>query len=146
VAARAWRGAAVIRPALEAALESSLGDRGDAVRAAVALLNADPPLRPRDRRLARLLAAAAPVHRAELVCALCVRGAPLSLVGPHLEELLVSSDPAVTGGLLGVAVWLDSPRGRALLRHALPAVVDPDLRAEIQEILGTAAAPFWAES
>jgi hypothetical protein len=62
-----------------------------------------------------------------------MRGAPLALIGPQLEELLVSSDPDVSGTLIGVAVWLRSPRARALLRSVLPRVVDLELRADIEE-------------
>jgi hypothetical protein len=73
---------------------------------------------------------------------MCVRGASLAVVGEHLEELLVSHDPAVTGPLVGVAGWLTSPKGRALLRSVLPRVVDFELRADIEDALGTSQG-YW---
>ena len=42
-------------------------------------------------------------QRAELVHAMCMHGAPLAVVAPHLDELLVSADPNVSGALVGVA-------------------------------------------
>jgi hypothetical protein len=145
VAARAWRGEAVIRSSLDAALTSRARAGASAAQAAIGLLHGEPRLSPRDRRLSAILESAAGPERAELVHALCMHGAPLSLVGPHLDELLASADPSVTSALIGVAVWVKSPKGRALLRAALPRVVDFELRADIEDVLGTAPAPFWAE-
>jgi hypothetical protein len=145
VAARAWRGEAAIRAALDAALTSTARGGASAAQAAIGLLHGDPPLSPRDRRLLAVLDGAGAAERAELVHALCMHGAPLSVVGGHLDELLASTDPGVTGALIGVALWLKSPKGRALLRAALPRVVDFELRADIEEVLGTAAAPYWAD-
>ncbi len=135
VAARAWRRAPGVRPALEEALSSTARGGASAVQAAISLLHDDPALSPRDRRLAAVLESAAPEQRAELVHAMCIHGAPLVVVGSHLEELLVSSDPNVTGTLIGVAVWLRSSRARALLRAVLPRVADLELRADIEESL-----------
>jgi hypothetical protein len=136
VAARAWRRDDGIRRALEEALGSTARCGASAVQAAIALLQGDPALSPRDRRLASVLAAAAPMQRAELVLVMCVRGAPLSAVAPHLEELLVSADPGVSGALIGISTWLRSSKARALLRSLLPRVVDAELRADIEEGLG----------
>ncbi len=145
VAARAWRGATLARGALEAALQSR--ERGGlaAAQAAVALLHGDPGFSPRDRRLVPILEAIAPAERAELVHAMCMHGPRLSVVGPHLEVLAASGDASVTGALVGIAHWLGSPRGRALLRRVLPRVLDRDLRADIEDALGTPAVPYWAE-
>jgi hypothetical protein len=74
-----------------------------------------------------------------------VRGAPFALVAPHLESLLTSSDAQVTSALVGVALWLKSPKAHALLRAVLPRVVDAELRADIEEELGEPVTPFWAE-
>jgi hypothetical protein len=137
VAARAWRRDASARSALEVALASTARGGASAVQAAIALLHGDPALSPRDRRLGAVLGWAGPAHRAELVHAMCMHGAPLPQVGPHLEELLASADPSVSGALIGVAVWLRSSKARALLRAVLPRVVDLDLRADIEEGLAT---------
>ncbi|HEX4446664.1 MAG TPA: hypothetical protein VH044_08010, partial [Polyangiaceae bacterium] len=137
VAARAWRRDASARPALEGALTSTARGGASAVQAAIALLHGDPALSPRDRRLAAVLGWAGPAHRAELVHAMCMHGAPLPQVGPHLEELLASADPNVSGALIGVAVWLRSSKAKALLRAVLPRVVDLELRADIEEGLAT---------
>jgi hypothetical protein len=145
VAARAWRGEGAVRAALDAALTSTARGGASAAQAAIGLLHGDPPLSLRDRRLTAILEGAAAPERAELVHALCVHGAPLAVVGGHLEELLASPDPGVTGALIGVAMCIKSPKGRALLRAALPRVVDFELRAEIEEVLGTSAAPYWAD-
>jgi|SRR5579884_1090653 len=145
VAARTWRHDGAVRAALEAALSSTARGGASAVQAAVALLHGEPRLSPRDRRLAAVLQSAAPADRAELLYAMCMRGAPLSVTAPHLEELLVSADPGVTGALVGVALWLKSPRARALLRRLLPRVADVELRADIEEALGTSPASYWAE-
>jgi len=145
VAARAWRGSVAVRDALEQALGSSARGGASAVEAALGLLHGQPPMSPRDRRLVGVLDGSGPAERAELVHALCIQGAPLGIVGPHLEHLLVSPDPNVTAALVGVAVWLRSPKARSLLRAALPRVLDFDLRADIEEALGTAHAPYWAE-
>jgi hypothetical protein len=136
VAARAWRRDPSVRAALEAALTSTARGGASAVQAAIALLHGDPPLSPRDRRLAAVLGWATPAQRAELVHAMCMHAAPLALVAGHLEELLTSADPEVSGALIGVAVWLRSPKARALLRAVLPRVVDLELRADIEESLG----------
>jgi len=79
------------------------------------------------------------------VYAMCVCGAPHAVVARHLEELLVSADPNVTSSLVGVALWLKSPKARALLRSALPRICDVELRADIEDVLGTGPAPYWAE-
>jgi hypothetical protein len=136
VAARAWRRDAATRPSLEAALSSSARGGASAVQAAISLLSGSPGLSPRDRRLAAILQFATMPQRAELVHAMCMHGAPLGVVGAHLEELLVSSDPSVTGALVGVALWLKSPKARALLRAVAPRVVDLELRTDIEEALG----------
>jgi hypothetical protein len=144
VAARVWWRSPVVRGRLEAALGSAGRLSVSAVDAAVALLHGDPPLSPRDRRLPELLARATPPSRAELLFAMCVQGAPLGVVGPYLEALLVSPDPTVTTPLTGVASCLRSPRARALLRRVLPKVVDTDLAADIEEALG-AFESYWVE-
>jgi hypothetical protein len=141
--ARVWRRSPAVRAGLEAALASSGRASASAVEAAIALLQGEPPISPRDRRVMSLLERAAAPQRAELLYALCVRGAPIGLVAPHLEELLISPDPAVTGALAGIAVWLKSPRARVFLRGMLPRVVDVELSADIEDALGTAAVPFW---
>ena len=135
VAARAWRRDATIRPSLEEALSSNARGGASAVQAAISLLSGSPGLNPRDRRLATILDWAAPLQRAELVHAMCMHGAPLAVVGKHLDELLISSDPSVSGALVGAALWLKSPKARALLRAALPRVLDLELRADIEEAL-----------
>jgi hypothetical protein len=133
VAARAWRRDEAIRPALEAALASTARGGASAVHAAIALLQADPVLNPRDRRLAAVLETAGASQRAELVHVMCIQGAPLAVVGAHLEELLVSPDPSVSGALIGISAWLRSSKARALLRSLLPRVIDADLRADIED-------------
>ena len=137
VAAKAWRRDEGVRAALEAALASTARGGASAVQAAIALLHGDPGLNPRDRRLVAVLESAAPSQRAELVHAMCVHGAPLATVASHLEQLLVSADPNVSGALIGVAMWLRSSRARALLRSALPRVVDLELYADIEEGLAS---------
>src|ERR1019366_9114429 len=67
VAARAWRRDDGIRPALEAALGATARGGASAVQAAIALLQGDPVLSPRDRRLAAVLESAGASQRAELV-------------------------------------------------------------------------------
>jgi hypothetical protein len=141
--ARVWRRSAAVREGLEMALGSFGRGNASAVDAALALLQAEPPLSPRDRRVIGLLERAAAPQRAELLFAMCVRGAPIALVAPYLEELLVSGDPAVTGALAGIAVWLKSPRARTFLRAVLPRVVDVELSADIEDALGTPAVSFW---
>jgi hypothetical protein len=133
------------RPALEAALASSARKGASAVDAAIALLGADPPITPRDKRLAAVLAGAAPAKRAELVQAMCVHGASLTVLTPHLEQLMPSSDPMVTQALLGVPSWLKGPKAHALLRALLPRVVDEELKSEIEQELGAQPAPFWVD-
>jgi hypothetical protein len=145
VAARVWRKSAVVRGALEAALTSPARHGASRAEAATALLWGEPPLRPRDRRLAAVLAAAPPLERAELVHTMCIHGAPLAQVASHIEELLTTSDAEVTRALVGIAHWLRSPRGHALLRAALPRVVHAELREEIEEELGASEAPYWVE-
>jgi hypothetical protein len=51
----------------------------------------------------------------------------------------------VTVTLVGVGLWLKTPKARALLRAVLPRVVDFELRSDLEEALGTAPAPYWAE-
>jgi hypothetical protein len=145
VAARAWRKSSVVRGALETALTSIARGGASRAEAAIALLWGDPPLSPRDRRLTTILGAVPPLQRAELVHAMCIQGAPLAYVARHLEELLVSSDADVTHALIGVAHWLRAPKGQALLRAALPRIVDAELRADVEEELGTSDAPYWVE-
>jgi hypothetical protein len=145
VVARVWRAEGSVRTALDRALGSPARQGASAAQAAIALLHGEPGLSPRDRRLPPILAAAAPVERAELVYAMCVHGAPLAIAAQHLHELMVSPDPEVTRALVGIAAWLKSPKGRALLRDVLPQVVDFELRADIEEALGTGPAPYWAE-
>jgi hypothetical protein len=145
VVARAWRRSNAVHAALEGALGSTARGGSSAAEAAMALLDGDPPFSVRDRRLPALLARAPLQQRAGLVFAMCVRGAPFSVVAPHLESLLTSSDACVTGSLVGVAIWLKSPKAHALLRSLLPRVVDAELRADIEEELGEPGAPFWAE-
>jgi hypothetical protein len=146
VAARAWRGAASIRPALQAALASRARGGASAVQAAIALLQAEPGLSPRDRRLVTILESSNPANRAELVYAMCARGAPLASLAHHLEELLISPDPNVAGALVGVSAWLTSAKARALLRAIAPRIVDFELRADVEETVGAVPAPYWAES
>ena len=145
VVARAWRKSNAVRAALEAALASGARAGSSAAEAAVALLDGEPALSPRDKRLPAVLVGAPPPQRASLVFALCVRGAPFALVAPHLEHLLTSSDARVTSALVGVALWLKSAKAHALLRTVLPRVVDAELRADIEEELGEPVTPFWAE-
>ena len=145
VAARVWRRSGLVRGALEAALSSPARRGASRAEAAIALLWGDPPLSPRDRRLTAVLPAAPPLERAELIHAMCIQGAPLAHVAAHLKALLESADAGVTHALIGVARWLRSTRGRELLRSALPRIVDAELRADIEEELGTFAAPYWVE-
>jgi hypothetical protein len=145
VAARVWRRSGPVRGALEAALGSPARRGASRAEAAIALLWGDPPLSPRDRRLTALLPAAPALERAELVHAMCIQGAPLTYVAPHLEALLESPDVGVAHALIGVARWLRSSKGRALLRAVLPRVMDAELRADIEEELGTSEAPYWVE-
>jgi hypothetical protein len=133
VAAKAWRRDAGVRTALESALASPARAGASAVQAAIALLQSEPVLNPRDRRLATVLESAGPPHRAELVHVMCVQGAPLAAVSVHLEELLVSADPHVSGALVGVSAWLRSAKAKALLRSVLPRVVDVELRVDIED-------------
>jgi hypothetical protein len=145
VAARAWWRSTAVRPGLERALASTARGGGSAVEAALALLHADPPLSPRDRRLPPLLERSGPAARADLLYAMCVHGAPFALVWPYLEGLMVSGDRRVTEALTGVAACLRAPRARVCLRSLLPRVVDAELAADIEEALGAASASFWAE-
>jgi hypothetical protein len=145
VAARVWRKSSVVRPVLEAALTSTARDGASRAEAAMALLWGEPPLSVRDRRLTAVLAGAPPAERAELVHAMCMQGAALTVVAPCLEELLVTTDPVVARALIGVAHWLKSPKGHVVLRAALPRIVDAELRADIEGELGTAGSPYWVE-
>jgi hypothetical protein len=113
--------------------------------AAIALLWGDPPLSPRDRRLSGALSACPAETRAQLVHTMCIHGAPLTHVAPYLPELLASTDPAVSQALVGIAQWLRTAKGQALLRAALPRIVDADLRADLQEELGATDTPYWVE-
>jgi hypothetical protein len=137
VAARAWRRDPGVRASLESAMASTARGGASAVQAAISLLHGEPGLSPRDRRLGAVLATAAAPQRAELVHAMCMHGAPFAVVATHLDELLVSSDPNVTGALIGIAVWLKSSKARALLRALLPRVVDLELRTDIEDALAT---------
>jgi hypothetical protein len=145
VAARAWRGSAGARAAFEAALGSPARNGASAAEAAVALLAAEPALGTRDRRLAAVLSAAPPLERADLVAMMCVRGATFAQVAAHLDGLLTSSDEAVTERMQGVVAWLKSPKLDPLLRHALPRIVDAELRTEIEQQLGEEPASYWVE-
>ncbi len=145
VAARVWRRSGPVRRVLEDALASQ-GQRGaSAAEAAMALLWGEPPMSARDRRLPTVLAAAPPIERAELVHAMCIRRAPLSSVAPHLVDLLASVEPGVARALVGIAQWLRSAKGRALLKSALPNVVDDALRADIAQELGTRTESYWVD-
>ena len=145
VAARVWRRSGAVRRALEDALTSTARHGVSRAEAAIALLWSDPPLSVRDRRLAAALAGAPPVERAELVHAMCLKGAQLSAVAAHIEELFVSTNGAVTGALIGIAGWLRSPKAQALLRSLLPRIVDVELRADVEEELGTPDTSYWVE-
>jgi hypothetical protein len=146
VATRAWRGSLTIRASLEAALTSPARRGASAAEAAVALLACEPPLSPRDRRLASVLAASPAPERAELVAMMVVRGAAFAHVAAHLEPLFTSADEEVTRPMRGLLSWLKSPKLEGILRQMLPRVVDPDLRAEIEEQLGEEPGSYWAES
>jgi hypothetical protein len=145
IAVHAWHRVEAVRGALEAALSSTARGGAAAAEAAAALLCFDPPLSVRDRRLPRLLAAAPPVARADVIRAMSLQGLPLALVAPHIEELFAMDDPAVAAALQGVPSGLSSPRGRALLRSLLARVVDPDLRTEVEEALDASRPAYWAE-
>jgi hypothetical protein len=144
VVTRAWRGAASLRPELEAALVSPARGGCAAAEAAIALLAGEPPWNVRDRRLAAVLAAAPLQERAELVSIMCLRGCPFSMVAPHLEPLLTSADELVTETMRGMVSWLKSRKLHAILRQVLPRVVDHELRAEIEEQLGEQPPSYWA--
>jgi hypothetical protein len=143
--ARWWRKRPAARQALEAAMTSTARNGASAADAAIALLGGDPPMAPRDKRLQAVLAGATPAKRAELVQAMCIHGASLSVLAPQLEQLMPSADPQVTQSLLGIAGWLKSPKAHAFLRALLPRIVDEELRTEIEEELGTSPAPFWVD-
>jgi hypothetical protein len=145
VAARVWRRSGLVRSALEAALSSPGRSGASRAEAAIALLWGDPPLSPRDRRLAALLPNAPPLERAELIHAMCIQGAPLGHVAVHLRALLESPEAGVARALIGVARWLSTSKGRALLRSALPRIVDAELRADIEDELGTLDGPYWVD-
>ena len=142
-AARVWRRSDTVRAGLEAALGSPARGNASAVDAAVALLQGNPPLSPRDRRVLSLIERSSAPQRAEVLYAMSVRGAPITLLAPYLEELLVSPDPTVTGALAGIAAWLRSSRARAFLRSVLPRVIDAELSADIEDALGAPSVPFW---
>jgi hypothetical protein len=146
VAARAWRGSVAIRASLEVALASPARRGASAAEAAVALLACEPPLSPRDRRLATVLVAAPAPERAELVAMMVIRGAAFAHVAGHLEALFTSADEEVTRPMRGLLSWLKSPKLEGLLRQMLPRVIDADLRAEIEEQLGEEPGSYWAES
>jgi hypothetical protein len=135
VVARGWRNDPELRPALEAALESTARGGASAVQAAIALLGTEPPIAARDKRLAAVLRVAGPAQRAELLHAMCAHGAPFGVVAPHLAELLVSTDRDVTGRLVGVASWLRSPRARGMLADVVARVVDDELREDVEAAL-----------
>jgi hypothetical protein len=143
VAARAWRSAGPVRDALEAALGSRERGGASAVQAAIALLQSERALSPRDRRLVAILGWCEPAERAKLVSAMLARGAPFATLSTHLNELLVSTDPAVTCELVGVSSWLSSPRARAFLRAIAPQVVDEDLRADIEDAVPVPTPSYW---
>ncbi|HEX3345156.1 MAG TPA: hypothetical protein VHS09_11320 [Polyangiaceae bacterium] len=143
--ARAWRGSPAVRVELEAALASTARGGASAAEAAVALLASEPPWNPRDRRLGAVLKGAPPPERAEVVCLMCVRGAPFAAVAAHLEGLFTSADPCVTQQMQGLLSWLKSPKLDPMLRQLLARVVDPELRSEIEEKLGQTPASYWAE-
>ena len=145
VAARVWRGAPAVHGALEALLSSTGRAGASAAEAAMSLVNAEPGLSPRDRRLQSVLAAAPPPERAELVVGMCVRGAPFASVAPYLEALFTSSDERVTSMLVGITGWMKTPKAMAMFRQVLPRVVDAELRADIEEQLGHVPEPYWAE-
>jgi hypothetical protein len=145
IAVHAWHRVEAVRGALDAALSSTARGGAAAAEAAAALLCFDPPLSVRDRRLPRLLAAAPPVARADVIRNMSLQGLPLALVAPHIEELFAMDDPAVAAALQGVPSGLSSPRGRALLRSLLARVVDPDLRTEVEEALDASRPAYWAE-
>jgi hypothetical protein len=145
VAVRAWGGCPLLRAGLEGALGSKARGGASAVEAAVVLLHGEPALDPRDKRLARLLEKASPEGRARLVAALSSRGVPFSVIRPYLEALFVSSDPAVTRAMVGVAATLKSPRTRAWLDGLLPRIVDSELAADVEEALGGPRDGFWQE-
>ena len=145
VATRVWRGAPSMRATFEAALSSRAREGAAAAEAALALLACEPPPSPRDRRLLAVLSGAPAVERAELLAMMLVRGASFAQVAPHLEALFTSADEQVTQRVQGLLAWLKSPKLEALLRQMLPRVVDPELRAEIEEKLGEEPASYWAE-
>ena len=145
VAARVWRDTPLVRARLEAALASPARRGCSAAEAAIALVNGEPRLPPRDRRLRAVLAGAPPPERAELLVSMCVHGAPFAAIACHLESLLTSGDLRVTAQLVGVTSWLRSPKARAMLRQVLPRIVDPELRADVEEQLGEVPEPYWAE-
>ena len=145
VAARVWRGSSGIRASLEGLLTSGARAGATAAEAAMSLVNAEPRMSPRDRRLQPVLAAAPPVERTDLIVGMCLHGAPFAAVAPYLEALLTSSDERVTARLVGVPSWLKTPKAQALFRQVLPRVVDAELRADIEEQLGHVPDPYWAE-
>jgi hypothetical protein len=145
VATRVWRDAPAVREKLDAALSSGARRGCSAAEAAIALVNAEPRLSPRDRRLRAVLTAAPPPERAELLVAMCVHGAPFAALAEHLESLLTSSDCRVTSQLVGITAWLKTSKAHAMLRQLLPRIVDPELRADVEEQLGEVPEPYWAE-
>lgn len=145
VAARVWRDSLPVRERLEGALASTARHGASAAEAAIALVNAEPRLSPRDRRLRGVLASAPGPERAELLVSMCVNGAPFSVLAEHLESLFTSGDSRVTMQLVGITSWLKSSKAHTMLRQLLPRVVDPELRADIEEQLGEVPEPYWAE-
>jgi hypothetical protein len=146
IAARVWgRDSRAVRERLEAALGSPARQGGSAAEAAIALVNGQPRLPIRDKRLRAVLTNAPPPERAELFVSMCVHSAPFSALAEHLESLFTSGDLRVTTQLMGITGWLKSAKAHAMLRQLLPRVVDPDLRADIEEQLGEVPEPYWAE-
>jgi hypothetical protein len=47
--------------------------------------------------------------------------------------------------MVGITSWLKTPKCQAMLRQLLPRIVDPELRADVQEQLGEVPEPDWAE-
>jgi hypothetical protein len=144
IAARVWKDRPAVRARLEAALGSEARGGASAAVAAIVLVATDPRLTARDRRLRAVLRAAPPPERAELLLQMCVHGAPFSVLAESLESLITSTDERVTSMLVGIPGWLRSPKAHALFRRLLPAVVDPELRADIEQHLGETPEPYWA--
>ncbi len=145
VATRVFRDVPRLRTQLEQSLVSHARHGAAAAEAALALVNGDAKLPTRDRRLRAVLTAAPPPERAELVVSMCVHGVPFAVIAEHLEALFTSADPCVTMQMVGITSWLKTPKCQAMLRQLLPRIVDPELRADVQEQLGEVPEPYWAE-